>query len=179
MTSTTTKQPPAKTLWGPPTWQAIHYVAVAYPDKPTPEDVSAYRAFYASLSGVLPCLQCAKHYGEHLAAMPLDDAAMTDSASLFAWTVRMHNRVNKSLGKPEMSLDDALRMYETKNSGASIGPTTNSSQNTIEKFGSPSCPENGEGKGTPRWRVFLAAALLFVALLLIIVVLIMVMTQSQ
>lgn len=29
----------------------------------------------------------------------------------FAWTVKAHNAVNKKLGKPEMTVDDARKLY--------------------------------------------------------------------
>ena len=90
--------------WGPHTWKALHYVALGYPDNPGPQDVENYRTFFGVLGYTLPCKMCTGHYYEHLKNLPID---LTSREALFAWTVNLHNTVNRSLGKRELTVDEA------------------------------------------------------------------------
>lgn len=55
--------------------------------------------------GALPCDECRWHYIQYITERP-------PSGDLFAWTVQLHNSVNRRLGKPQMSLADAKRLYQ-------------------------------------------------------------------
>lgn len=50
---------------------------------------------------------------EHLMHMPIDDALSAGRDALFSWTVKLHNAVNASLGRPEMDIQESRRYYET------------------------------------------------------------------
>lgn len=95
------------TVWGPHIWRSIHYIALAYPRQPTPEDKANYAAFFHSLGHVLPCSTCSSHFLSLLMQLPLDEAALRDTDALFEWTVKVHNRVNLSLGKPAITAAEA------------------------------------------------------------------------
>lgn len=101
-------------IWGPHTWKTIHYIALAYPRQPSPEDRANYAAFFHSLGHVLPCSTCSRHFLSLLMEVPLDAAALRSSDTLFEWTVKVHNRVNLTLGKPTLSVDQALRRLKQK-----------------------------------------------------------------
>ena len=104
--------PPA--TWGAHAWAMIHLAAATYPTRPTPADKSAYRAFYESLRGVLPCPGCRDGYAQILKDLvPLTDSALDDRMALFKWTVDVHNAVNAKLGKPVNN--DVLGWYVTYN----------------------------------------------------------------
>lgn len=104
-------------LWGNKYWFVIHVTALKYPDNPTEEDRSMYKAFYDELWRFLPCRLCSNHYKEHLEVMPIDPA-LVDKNTLFEWTWKLHNRVNVSLGKNEMPLRDAIEFYTYPMGGA-------------------------------------------------------------
>lgn len=66
----------------------------------------------SSFARRVPCGECRKHWSEILAAMPPD---LSSADRYFAWTVAAHNEVNRLLGKPEMSVEDAMRSRITGN----------------------------------------------------------------
>jgi len=106
-------------LWGHHYWFVIHVTATKYPDNPSHEDKHAYREFYGNLWRFLPCKMCANHYQEHWHEMPIDPH-LASRAALFEWTVKLHNAVNLSLGKPAMPLADAVAHYRVPDGGAYV-----------------------------------------------------------
>jgi hypothetical protein len=105
-------------IWGKNSWYILHIFAIGYPKQPTYEEIIAYKNFYENFWKVIPCYKCSVNYRRHLKEVPLDDY-LTDNTKLFEWTVKLHNIVNVELGKPEMSLEDAIDMYRKiiKNTG--------------------------------------------------------------
>lgn len=100
------------TTWGTHVWYSIHLIALGYPDAPTVEHKRQYHAFYHQLANVLPCAMCREHYAEILhATLPLTMERLASQSALFAWTVEVHNIVNRSLNKPTMTLESAVRYY--------------------------------------------------------------------
>jgi hypothetical protein len=51
---------------------------------------------------------CKRFYAEWKAANPLD---FTSPEAFFAWGVRLHNAVNAKLGKPEITIDEAYKIW--------------------------------------------------------------------
>jgi Erv1 / Alr family len=64
--------------------------------------------FAAFLKG-LPCPKCRHHFEAFLNKNPTD---FTSRPAFFAWTVRAHNFVNQSNGRPELLVDEALRLHQ-------------------------------------------------------------------
>jgi hypothetical protein len=93
-------------LWGRQAWHFIHIVSLNYPNKPTDEDKDNYLAFFKSLRHILPCPICAKHFEENMEKLPI---RLENTKDLFEWTVDIHNEVNKSNGKIELSYEEALK----------------------------------------------------------------------
>ena len=98
-------------IWGRHLWFAIHFIALDYPDSPTAEHVEQYKLFFENLGAVIPCYKCSQNYQRHLQEMPLTMAALANKDALFAWTVALHNIVNKETGKPEWKIDEAKKFY--------------------------------------------------------------------
>lgn len=120
----------AKSAWGPQLWHSMHMIALNYPNEPSEHDRVAYKRFFEGLKDVIPCLSCADHYAAHLRQLPIDDA-LGSCSQLFAWTVRMHNLVSRSLGKPAWTVARAAAYYDaydaswggpSPSSGADRGP---------------------------------------------------------
>jgi len=44
--------------------------------------------------------------------MSLDNAFVSGRDSLFLWTVNIHNSVNQRLGKPTMTIEDAMSKWD-------------------------------------------------------------------
>ena len=98
--------------WGKPFWLTIHYVALGYPDDPTPSERAAYKAFFHGIPGVLPCSKCRPHFSEVIARIPIEPY-LSDSKALFTWTVLVHNEVNRSVGKPTWDVEHARATFLT------------------------------------------------------------------
>jgi len=98
-------------VWGPFFWHTIHIVALGYPKNPTYTDKKCAKEFYESLAFLLPCSICREHYKGYLQEKPI--ATFLDSRTdLIKWTIQIHNKVNKMLGKPEWTLEEVLSYYE-------------------------------------------------------------------
>ena len=97
-------------LWGPGAWTFIHYLALAYPDNPSQEEKENYKKFLTNLQNVLPCDKCSENYKLNLQKYPLDEA-LTNTQSLFQWTVNVHNEVNKETNKKNYSYEKAFKLY--------------------------------------------------------------------
>ena len=119
------------TIWGKHLWFSIHFVALDYPDTPGPEHVQAYKDFYTNLWKVIPCFKCAVNYKRHLQELPIDGHLHSQEA-LFAWTVSLHNIVNRELGKPEMTLEEAKRKYTDPDFNVKMCQTVRIMQNMVQ-----------------------------------------------
>lgn len=97
-------------VWGKHYWFVIHVAALKYPQNPTESDVEIYRTFYNNMWHFIPCAKCSSNYKNHLIELPVENH-MKNNATLFQWTVDLHNIVNKSLKKPVISYKDALELY--------------------------------------------------------------------
>ena len=97
-------------IFGPSIWGAMHYIALGAPDKINAYAQGVYRTFYMSLPQLIPCTTCATHFSEVIEGLPID-AYLDTSAKLFEWTVKAHNIVNRRLNKPEISVEDARKIW--------------------------------------------------------------------
>jgi hypothetical protein len=86
--------------WGPILWGAIHITCLT--GSATPEFINAF-------ADALPCPACSNHFKELLQEFPFPNS--NDPLILFEWSVNMHNRVNARIGKPIISVDQALTRW--------------------------------------------------------------------
>lgn len=100
--------PPSK--WGKYFWSCLHLSALGFPEVPTIEDRANYAAFYADFGKVLPCPKCKGNYARHFQELPVE-LFLFGRSQLFDWTVKFHNIVNKELGKPEWTYEQAWNWY--------------------------------------------------------------------
>jgi len=96
--------------WGPFFWHTMHLVALGYPKTPTYAEKRAAKEFFESFAHLIPCPICKLHYADHLKNNPITPSLDTRN-DLFQWTIRIHNLVNKDLGKPEYLDSDAIAFY--------------------------------------------------------------------
>ena len=97
-------------VWGPFFWHTMHVAALGYPKEPTYTDKKAAKEFYESLQFMLPCGVCREHYARHIQSNPIS-TFLDRRADLFRWTIMVHNEVNKTLGKPEMTEQEVMGYY--------------------------------------------------------------------
>jgi hypothetical protein len=101
----------APDVWGPILWGAIHITCLA--GTATPEFINAF-------SDALPCPACASHFKELLMEFPFP--ASDDPIVLFEWSVNAHNRVNARIGKPILTMEQALSRWAAKDADAQPPP---------------------------------------------------------
>jgi hypothetical protein len=86
---------------GPPLWADLHRWALTTP-------LDAVGQWLAVFRRRVPCGKCRREFTSIVQDLP---APATSNDDLFAWTVEVHNRVNRKLGKPEMSVEAARPLY--------------------------------------------------------------------
>jgi hypothetical protein len=89
------KIPPSK--WGPHFWMTLHIACLGC------QDYKALTEFVEGYMYIIPCLSCRQHFEEVLVENPVPE-----TGDFFKWSVDVHNIVNKRLGKPEFSYENAL-----------------------------------------------------------------------
>lgn len=102
------------TIWGPHMWTMIHIICLHAPVKIDTNVRNSYYMFFSMMPYALPCDKCRDHWLQHIHKYPLENA-LHSRDSLFRWSVNMHNLVNKSLGKKEISYDDAYSYWSNTN----------------------------------------------------------------
>ena len=100
-------------VWGPHAWFFLHSVTLSYPNNPTETDKKQMYDFFMSVSNVLPCLDCMKHFKDHLNKYPITPF-LDSKDSLVSWLIILHNMVNVSTGKPTMTNEAVLKLYNKK-----------------------------------------------------------------
>ena len=86
-------------VWGPALWHVLHTMSFNYPVNPTKEDKYNYGNYIYSLGKVLPCGACRKNLVKNLKATPLTAHALKNRNNFSRWMYRLHETVNKMLGK--------------------------------------------------------------------------------
>ncbi|KAH7283660.1 hypothetical protein KP509_34G018400 [Ceratopteris richardii] len=89
--------PSSKEMLGRATWIFLHTLAAQFPQNPTRQQRRDVKELMAILSRLYPCKECADHFKEVLKANPVE---ADSGAELAQWMCRVHNIVNRSLGKP-------------------------------------------------------------------------------
>ena len=92
--------------WGWTTWHEIHTFAA----DPPPTRAAIDDFFWRRVPQRIVCGACRNKYLNMLR----QTGGVPKRDQLFAWTVRMHNDLNRQLHKPIVSLEDAKTMYRYK-----------------------------------------------------------------
>lgn len=92
-------------VWGPGAWLFLHSITFNYPHHPTPRDQEEITTFFDLVGRLLPCFYCRDNYKRHLREYPIQTESKTD---LVYWLIDIHNDVNKELGKPVLSRQEAM-----------------------------------------------------------------------
>lgn len=101
-------------IWGPTMWHFLHTMSFNYPVHPSCEDKKNYRDFILNLQNTLPCKYCRQNLTKNLSEMPLRLGVEMESRDSFSrYIYRLHERVNKMLGKESgLSFSDVRDRYE-------------------------------------------------------------------
>jgi mitochondrial FAD-linked sulfhydryl oxidase len=83
--------------WGRPGWTFLHAVTFAYPRFPSYKTKHRYLGFFKFLRFVLPCPACRREFSVETRELGLHH--FKNRRTLSKWLVKVHNNVNKRLGK--------------------------------------------------------------------------------
>ena len=101
------------TVWGPALWHSLHTMSFNYPVKPTQNDKKHYRNFMLNLVHVLPCKYCRDNVKKNYKLFPLTIECMKNRNSFSRYVYRLHERINKNLGKDSgLTYCDVRERYE-------------------------------------------------------------------
>lgn len=131
--------------WGPSMWHAFHITALIKDMKMDNQNVQKESEHWIlALPSVLPCPTCSVHLAELYRKMPLPRPEK-DAFKVFQWSVDIHNAVNKRLNKPNVSFEEAAKLYFEKGSN----PCTNKNMfmNPKKAEGSPLATSVGPAHG--------------------------------
>lgn len=100
-----------KSEWGPCLWHILHTIAKNTPKKLSPRDVHYAKQLINTIAYIIPCFKCQKHYMTNIIK---NKPVLNTNENFFKWTVKIHNIVNKSLGKEIIPLTSARHITEHK-----------------------------------------------------------------
>lgn len=104
-------------IWGPHYWFFIHTIASTYPLNPNKTTKRKYYDFIINLPLFIPDEKMGNDFAELLDKYPVSPY-LDNRDSFIRWTIFIHNKINKKMGKDEISysecLDDYVSHYKTK-----------------------------------------------------------------
>lgn len=102
-------------IFGPPFWFTLHSGAIGYPVNASPIFKQKMRNFIIGIPVMLPCKNCQEHATAYIEKnFDKLDEIVSGRDSLFKFFVDFHNAVNIRHDKPEMSYEDAYKLYQGK-----------------------------------------------------------------
>jgi hypothetical protein len=99
------------TKWGTGLWTALHCMTFNYPENPTDKDIEKYKNFFTLLGDMLPCIYCRQSYKIYLECLPIDNFLNSREGCCY-WLFTLHNWVNNKIGKPIISFQECVEIYE-------------------------------------------------------------------
>ena len=100
-------------VWGPSMWHTLHTISFNYPVNPTNKQKKYNYIFFNSLRNILPCKYCRDNLKKNLKCNPLNMNTMKNRNSLSLWLYKLHELINKMLGKKSnLTYNDVRDRYE-------------------------------------------------------------------
>lgn len=100
-------------IWGPMMWNSLHTISFNYPVNPTQDDKKNYTQYLLSHEHVLPCVYCRVNFKSNLKKAKFSQKDMKSRESFSRFVYRLHNCVNKMLGKSvDISYEEVRDRYE-------------------------------------------------------------------
>ena len=97
-------------VWGPHYWFFLHTIADSYPNVPNDVTKRKYYDFIQNIPMFIPNSDIANNFSQMLDKYPVTPY-LDNKDSFKKWMHFIHNKINVSLGYPELSLDDAMIAY--------------------------------------------------------------------
>lgn len=98
------KFPTDPKVWGPGVWYCIHTIAL------NSRDIRSDQRTVQIIIENIPCSKCREHALNFLEKNPFREVGL-NSSDFFRWTVELHNKCNKWLNKPQLTVQEARNIY--------------------------------------------------------------------
>jgi hypothetical protein len=97
-------------IWGPHYWFFLHTIAMSYPIHPNAVTKKKYYDFVQNIPLFIPVESMAGEFSKLLDEYPVQPY-LDNRESFIRWMWFIHNKINKKLEKPEISLNDFYVKY--------------------------------------------------------------------
>ena len=97
-------------IWGPHYWFFLHTIAMSYPVHPNAVTKKKYYDFVQNIPLFIPVESMAGEFSKLLDKYPVQPY-LDNKESIIRWMWFIHNKINKKLEKPEISLNDFYVKY--------------------------------------------------------------------
>jgi len=97
-------------IWGPHYWFVLHTIAISYPENPNKIIKKKMYDFIQNLPLFLPIQEIGNNFSKFLNKYPVTPY-LDSRKSLMRWVHFIHNKINVSLNKPELTFEDSLSKY--------------------------------------------------------------------
>jgi hypothetical protein len=98
-------------IWGPSMWITLHFISMCYPVKPTRTDIKIHSNFIKSLSDILPCNICKKHFSDILKNININEV-LSSKETYMKFFHDVHNNVNIDNGRKSLDYNEFLQLYQ-------------------------------------------------------------------
>jgi Erv1 / Alr family len=99
-------------VFGPPMWKMYHNASLNYPDNASPLFAERMKYCILGMPILIPCKKCQEHATAFIEQhRHLLNTICSGRENLFKFFVDFHNTVNKRLGKPIYSYEEAYILY--------------------------------------------------------------------
>lgn len=99
-------------VFGPAQWFSYHTGALGYPINPSPITIERMKNFILGIPIMIPCKNCQEHATAFIESRYSElDKICSTRDSLFKFFVDFHNQVNIRKNKPQMSYEEAYKLY--------------------------------------------------------------------
>ena len=97
-------------VWGPHFWFFLHTIAMTYPHHPNSVTKKKYYEFIQNLYIFIPVEEISSEFSKLLDLYPITPY-LDNRDSFIRWMHFIHNKINKKLEKPQISLSDFFIKY--------------------------------------------------------------------
>ena len=97
-------------VWGPHYWFVLHTIANTYPLAPNDVTKKKYYDFIQNLPLLLPIEEIGNSFAKYLDKYPVTPY-LDSRPSIMKWMHFIHNKINVSIGEPELSMEESMAQY--------------------------------------------------------------------
>lgn len=97
-------------IWGPHYWFFMHTLVMCYPNYPNEITKKKYYDFIQNIPMFIPIEEIASYFTKLLDEYPVQPY-LDNRESFIRWMWFIHNKINKKLEKPEISLNEFYVKY--------------------------------------------------------------------